>query len=148
MLKSYLSPRDIKFLKDLLIDVGNELCGCNCCTQDKICSIFERINIAEHILYNRVVDDLEDATEHFKVYPIGKDIDYGSISKKIYKDTLLKGKFKNKSRSKFLASFYINLYNSLLTPIEAAGEEYDPIDCGIFNNFEDIYSNCIDDCCK
>jgi hypothetical protein len=166
---SKLNTQDIKFLQQLIADITNELCDCECCRKEKECSVFERVYIASNILYKKVTDDAftistSDASSLDFVYNGGSSsytlhpinifnddscVEWENIAQRITTNSSKKGKFVDKSRKKLLSRFYMYLYNALSTDIPAQSSSYAALGRDIFgSNADDVITNCLDECCN
>lgn len=166
---SKLNRQDISFLTNLITDITNELCECDCCKKEQGCSIFERVYIAGNLLYKKVTDDdfhitlEEDALNLDYIYDNGpiyikhkinifsddSCIDWNTISQRINSNSSAKGKFVDKSRRKLLSRFYMYLYNQIGNDGITAEDGYIALTREIFGeNADNVITNCLDECCN
>jgi len=175
-IKSKLNKQDISFLTNLIADITNELCECDCCKKEQGCSIFERVYVAGNILYKKVteismgsfagtvlsLDNVQTSSggitittwtrHHINIFSDDSCIDWDTISQKINVNSSRKGRFVNKSRKKLLSRFYIYLWNQIgESGIEkdSGSENYVALTRNsIFTNADDVIANCLDECCN
>lgn len=166
---SKLNTQDIKFLQQLIADITNELCDCECCRREKECSVFERVYIASNILYKKITDDnfststsdvqsldfvFNNNDPYYILHPINifnddSCVEWENIAQRISTNSSKKGKFVDKSRKKLLSRFYMYLYNALSTDIPEQGDGYEALGRNIFgSNVNDVITNCLDECCN
>lgn len=150
---SYLNQEDITFLTNLIADITNELCECDCCKKEQGCSIFERVYVAANVLYKKVYD-LDDTThiDNLNILEDESCIDWDTISSRINSNSSQKHKFVNKSRKKLLSRFYKYLYETIDAQ---TGDKFngatncEDLDLSIFgSNATNVIENCLDECCN
>lgn len=150
---SYLKQEDITFLTNLIADITNELCECDCCKKEQGCSIFERVYVAANLLYKKVYD-LDDTThiDNLNILEDESCIDWDTISSRINSNSAQKHKFVNKSRKKLLSRFYKYLYETIDAQ---TGDKFngatncEDLDLSIFgSNATNVIENCLDECCN
>ena len=153
-LTSKLNEQDIRFLQQLMADITNELCECDCCKKEKGCSIFERVYIAANVLYHKIVDtdDNDNPSFLFNVL-VDEDDCWGweTITARVNGDSARKGRFVDKARGKILSRFYMFFYNMIGEngiPRNTGDQSYLALTRDIFTNAEDVIANCIDTCCN
>lgn len=150
---SYLKQEDITFLTNLIADITNELCECDCCKKEQGCSIFERVYVAANVLYKKVYD-LDDTThiDNLNILEDESCIDWDTISSRINSNSSQKHKFVNKSRKKLLSRFYKYLYETIdaQTGNKFNGAtDCEDLDLSIFgSNATNVIENCLDECCN
>ena len=155
MSTSTYTKDDVLFLKNLVTDIANELCECDCCKKENGCSIFERMYIAINVLFQ------PDMIPQINLYDTDSCIDWATITQRVNTNSAKAGKFIDKSRKKILSRFYFTLYMRFTNGPDITSPELsypaDPDDklhvdisrTAIFgNNAIDIITNCLDECCN
>lgn len=168
---SKLNQQDISFLTNLIADITNELCECDCCKKEQGCSIFERVYVAGNLLYKKVTEDsisslsadalsldyINTGTEytrhHINIFSDDSCIEWDGISQRINTNSSRKGRFVNKSRKKLLSRFYAYLYKQIgsggITAEDSDDESYVSLTRDIFGtNVTNVIDNCLDECCN
>jgi len=169
---SKLNQQDISFLTNLIADITNELCECDCCKKEQGCSIFERVYVAGNLLYKKVTGagnvsslnadtlsidykhDNETPTyvQHYiNIFSDDSCIDWNTISQRITSNSSRKGRFVNKSRKKLLSRFYMYLWNQIGSAgiDKESGTGYVALTRDIFGtNAQNVIDNCLDECCN
>lgn len=152
---SKLNQQDISFLTNLIADITNELCECDCCKKEQGCSIFERVYVAANVLYRNVADfSSTPATDNLNILADTETcIDWGTITQRINTNSATKGRFVDKSRKKLLSRFYKSLYDIIdgysNDTIPAYDSTFEALTLAVFGpNAENVISNCLDECCN
>lgn len=165
-----LTVADELFIKNLMADITKELCECECDCKDKECSIFERLFIAQKVMYNDVEDDLKSKFDFNAFEDSPSCLDWATLPERINNGYEAKNKFYDPSKKKILSRFYYWVHKYLWGQSDDPdGEHYNEDSWNLLYNDSDtepttstlslgeyllgenveyIMTNCIDECCR